>query len=97
MKVDFKIAIWERFDVPEEAQEKVRTAIESGEIKTGNQLYEFIKENEFGSSISYELQEETEEYLDPKSNDGYSTIEIIEENADGDLETTWANAKLLYL
>lgn len=43
-------------------------------------------------NCEWELINDTDEYLTPEENDGYSTIELMEETEEGWLESIWDNA-----
>ena len=77
MEVDFKITTWERIVVPDEYKEIVVEKIKSGEIENGNQLYEFImQEEETDKNLEAFTLKETEDYLSLEQNLGYSTIDV---------------------
>ena len=43
-------------------------------------------------NCEWETINDTEEYLTPEENDGYSTIELMEETEEGWLESIWDNS-----
>ena len=43
-------------------------------------------------NCEWEAINDTEEYLTPEENDGYSTIELMEETEEGWLESIWDNS-----
>jgi hypothetical protein len=81
--VDFKVTAWERIVMDDEDLPKVLEKLNSGEITSSNELYEFL-----GDKCLYEgLIDDTTEQMSTSENDNQSTIEVIK-----DTETIYTNA-----
>lgn len=89
MFVDFKVTVWQRFDVPEELEDEVMEKLRSGVISTGNDLHEFLEEEHKVDSDWHNIIE-TEEFLTPDENDGQSTIECVGKDTK---KTIWTNSQ----
>lgn len=73
--VDFKITSWERVSIDDERLDEVLEKIKNGEIQTSNDLVYTLNDDCSFEGVLYE----TEEQLSLQDNDGYSTIEIIQD------------------
>ena len=81
MNVDFKISVWERVsisDANKTQKNNIKNAIKSGEISTSQDLFDYCTENDIPCSFDGNI-DETEQKLSLEENDGYSTIEIIDD------------------
>jgi len=76
MDFDFKVTTWERVNVPEELEEAVLKAVESGRIETSNELCDWLTNNGHEVDIEYEIIPEVEEAITVEENGGCSTIEV---------------------
>lgn len=92
MRVDFKIKGWEQMDhIPEKFKDKILEEFKSGRLESSNDLFQFIEQNldpdaaEYGGVLA-----ETEEQMTVEENEGFSTIEIYDENEN----LIWANGKV---
>lgn len=84
LDVDFKIITWERITVPDSHAELVLEKLKSGEITTGEEIFHVVADAELSRL------DDVDTYISPKENDGYSTIEVLNEEG----ETIWDNSKL---
>jgi hypothetical protein len=82
MWLDIKNTVWERvhFETVEEMNEVIKK-LKSGELTTGNDVCEFLDR-------STEWIDDTSEEMRVEENDGYSTMDIMEDN-----KTIWENSK----
>jgi len=83
MEVHFKLSRWEKFpleNLPEELQKEILEKISSNEITSGTSLFEFIEDE--GYIPVFESLEETDSYLSPEQNGGFSTIEVVKDIVD---------------
>jgi len=85
MDFDFKITAWERVNVNEEDEGKVLQAIKDGIIKSSNDLYDFLGYQTKG--IHCHKIDDTEEPMTLESNNGYTTIDVIDDEGD----SIWQN------
>ena len=84
MDVDFKIITWQRVTIPEYAEETVLRKLKEGQITTIEEIFEIAADSYM------ENLEEVETYMTVKENEGYSTIEVLNEEG----ETIWDNSEL---
>jgi len=86
MKFYFKKTIWEQVEVDDDDEAEVEAGIKDGSITTTNDIYEL------GLKPQWENDLETEEYMNPKDNNGMATI-TIEDNIEPAWEskTMWNN------
>lgn len=89
MFFDFKISVWERIKVSSEFEEIISRRIQSGKIKTGNDIFTEVEELSKGISPDREVLHETETHLSPEQNEYQATIEIVTEEE----QTIWNNSK----
>jgi hypothetical protein len=73
--VDFKITAWERVSIGDERLDEVLEKIKNGNIQTSTDLFYTLNDDCSNEGILYE----TGEQLSLQDNDGYSTIEIIQD------------------
>ena len=88
--IDVKITTWARYDLTDDVDiEKVRRILELSSSVDG--VIDEMKLNycESSSGVTYNVIDETEEKLTLEQNDGYSTIELI----DDDNNIIWQNGK----
>jgi hypothetical protein len=88
--IDVKITTWARYDLTDDVDiEKVRRILEVSPSVDG--VIDEMKLNycESSSGVTYNVIDETEEKLTLEQNDGYSTIELI----DDDNNIIWQNGK----
>jgi len=85
MDFDFKITAWERVNVNEEDEGKVLQAIKDGKIKSSNDVYEFLGYQTKG--IDCHKIDDTEEQMTLERNNGYTTIDVIDDEGD----SIWQN------
>lgn len=88
--IDVKITTWARYDLTDDVDiEKVRRILEVSSSVDG--VIDEMKLNycESSSGVTYNVIDETEEKLTLEQNDGYSTIELI----DDDNNIIWQNGK----
>lgn len=87
MKVQFKIKTWEVITIPDDKLKDVIANIQSGKIKDSQDIYENLTKNEqisyFDRQFDREYNFDCDEQLTPDENEGYSTIEVYDE--DGEL------------
>jgi len=89
MRVHFKVTAWESVSFEDEHNEEVLEKLRSGEIKTSNDLVVFLdSKDSFGD---YSMIPETEEQLTPQQNNGFSTIEAVEDGFGA--SSLWGNGK----
>ena len=62
MNFEFKKTIWERITISEELETKALELIKSGEITTGNELFDWA-ECQNGKTASFENMDDSETYL----------------------------------
>jgi hypothetical protein len=84
-RINFKVTLWEGVEIPDEHLNEVLAALENGEIKTSNDLVEFV--DDLGGHSEYEIIAESETQLTIEENGGDATIEVIGDN----YETIWVN------
>jgi len=87
MRVHFKVTAWESVSLDDDYKEEVLEKLKSGEIKSANGLVEFLDSK--GSDPTYEMIPESEQQLTIEENDGYSTIEAVDD--DYSSVTLWEN------
>jgi phosphomannomutase len=79
MYVDFKVTVWERVWIPEDMEPEVKELVENGEIQTAQDIFDLHETYDDIASPTASYIDETEEYIDVDTNNGHSTIEIIDE------------------
>lgn len=79
MYLDFKITTWERVFVPDELKEEVLRLLKDGKIKTANDACNIEKIYFEGTIDGTEVQ------LVPKENDGFRTIDFIDDDGEKSL------------
>lgn len=82
MKVEFKTVVWESMEVPEEIQDEVKAAVNKGEIKTQNDLAEYIDNKGYGDQLETETLFETKEDLTPEENNNQPTLQVYDNSWD---------------
>jgi hypothetical protein len=80
MYVDFKLTLWERVWIPEEMELEVKELVENGDIKTAHDIFELHKTYDDIPEPTAKYLDESEEYADVDTNNGHSTIEILDDN-----------------
>lgn len=88
MHVDFKITTWERVEIPEEIEQEVLKAIESGEITSANELFE--KFDKTDNRLSCDIILDVSEQMEIEENGFCSTIELY---SDDDSTPIWKNGQ----
>ena len=91
MRVDFKVTAWESVTVQDEHKEEVLEKLRSGDIQTANDLIEFLDSQD--SYNDYEILTETVDQLTPQQNNGFSTIEAVEDKFVSERISLWGNGK----
>lgn len=80
INIDFKVTAWERVSIDDKEKAKeVLTMMESGTIKTANDLIGFLGKD---GDDSYEYEGillETDTQMTPEENNGRATIEVRDE------------------
>jgi hypothetical protein len=94
MKIHFKIRTWEEIEIDgeffdDEARDKIISKIKSGEITSSNSLVEYLEDE--GLEWLFTPTLGTDEQIEPEENDGYSTIQCMDE----DDEILFENGKSL--
>lgn len=90
MFFDFKITTWERITVPEEHEQTILAKIQSGDIKTGNDLFVIIEEITGMDVADRIVMTDTEYSMTPEENGGQATIEVRDSNR---TMVIWNNSK----
>ena len=75
---DFKVTIWDRVTVPEEHEEAVSKAIQSGEINSVQDVFNFLDGS--GEYPEHEFLYDTDQQVTLEDNAGFSTIEILDKD-----------------
>jgi hypothetical protein len=88
MKFDFKETIWGRIEVPKEHEQRVLEAIKSREIETTGDLLNFLPECQ--GDCRFEYLEDTAEPVSLVMNDGFATIEVLDDEG----VTVYENSEL---
>jgi hypothetical protein len=88
MKFDFKETIWGRIEVPKEHEQRVLEAIKSGRIETANDVFDFLPECQ--DDLNFEYLEDTAEPVSLVMNDGFATIEVLDDEG----VTVYENSEL---
>lgn len=84
MKVQYKETIWNEIEIPKGLEKDVLESFQSGKISDPHELFDI-----FDSDIENQLLFETTDFIEPDfEQDGYSTIEIVDDNYD----TLWDNS-----
>ena len=97
MHIDFKMTIWERFEIPTELEVEVVEKFKSKELETGDDLFNWLTEK-LGVYNDNNRLDDTEEHISLEDNDEFSTVEILIDPREwGDKmsasETVWQNGK----
>lgn len=80
MQIDFKVSVWESFDIPKEAEKQVKEAFNRGQIKTQDELFDFLYDlGQLDNKVEQEFFMDTKKELSPEENGGDSTIELYDE------------------
>ncbi len=78
MKVQFKIKIWDEYEIPREIETEVADAINSGRVHSSHDLFELVEELT-GETLNNEYLVETECQLTVDENDNEATIEVYKD------------------
>jgi hypothetical protein len=99
MKVDVKNTIWESVTIPDAFMSPFLEWLKQQNKSTlePSHIHEWLEEKA-GIEVEWETLHETSDYMTPRLNDGFSTIEVVEiKRYTGELNgyhsiTTWDNA-----
>lgn len=75
MKIDGKFTIWQRFEIPDEAEAQLKEFLSKNPRASFEEIYYWALYQ--GFSPECETLEDTYEPLEPKENNGCATVEAI--------------------
>jgi hypothetical protein len=76
MKIDYKLTVWERFEIEDEHKDALLAYLEENPQATGLNIYNWYCS--IGGDPYVEPQEGTEDYLKPEENGGFATLEVYD-------------------
>lgn len=90
MYIDYKITVWERFEIEDENKELLLAFLKENPNATGTDIYDWYCDN--GGDPHVETIEGTSEEMTVEQNGGSSTLEIVSETFNGN-EMIYQNGK----